>query len=334
MYYRYKSKKSSGRPVKILVLICFLAAFVFLVYHFRGYLQFWRYSYNRIVEQIDHAGSVSDPKGRTAALNKVLAITDEYIADNPNSCEPYYLQARVYFNRGVALGGGDLISFIIDNKRDVLPSAARSDFEKTIQQINKGLCFDSHSVPDDEVLLLLAKSYFYINYYGSQTIQELLSSVRNPRLLKNGDDRKFFGLMKIVGGNGEEGVQFLVEAGDIHRDDTGKLFLASAYTLAKQYTNAIIEYKSILENVHDPVVLDKAKLGLGRVYFTQSLFREAMAQFSDVLKDDPSSNDVKIWIARCALSTGDKAAAKKICSEILAVDKENPGALVLLKDLQ
>ncbi len=334
MYYRYKSKRSSGVSIKIIVIVILVASVVFTVFHFREYLQFWRYSYNRISEQIESAGNVKDPSSRNTALDNVLSITADYINDNPKSCEPYYLQARVYFLKGTAMGAGDIISFIIDNKRDVLPQNVRANFEKAIQSINKGRCFDSHSVPEDEILILLAKSYFYTDYYGSQAIQELLSSVRNPRLLKNSDDRKFFGLMKIVGGNGEEGVQFLVEAGDIHQNDTGKLFLASAYTLAKQYTNAIIEYKSILETISDPVILEKAKIGLGRVYYTQSLFRESLAQFTEVLKGNPSSIESKAWIARCSIALGDKGTAKKICEEILAIDKENAAVLSMQKDLQ
>lgn len=334
MYYRYKSKKSSGFSFKIIILILLAAGMIFSIYHFREYLQFWRYSYNRISDQIESASHVGSQPARVAALDKMLKVTEEYVTENPKSCEPYYLLARVYFNKGVALGAGDIISFIVDNNREELSAAVSENFEKSIQAIKKGQCFDSHSVPDDEVLILLSKAYFYTDYYGSQTIHDLLSSVRNPRMLKNSDDRKFYGLMKIVGGNGEEGVQFLMESGDIHRNDTGKLFLASAYTLAKQYTNAIIEYKSLLESVNDPVMVEKAKIGLGRVYFTQSLYRESIAQFEDVLKSNPGSIDSKIWIARCNISLGDKAAARKICTEILAADKENAAALSLQKSLQ
>jgi tetratricopeptide (TPR) repeat protein len=333
MYYRYKTKKSSGRTGKVITIVLIASVVFFLVYHFRSQLQFWKYSVNRLTLQIDKAEDISNIQARISELDRIKPLIDEYVSENIVSCDGYYLQARILFLRGIAVDGGDLVSFIIDNRRGSVSLRAKDDIESAIQKINKGLCFERHSAPSDDVLLMTAKAYFYIDYYSSKRILDTLSSVRNPRSLKRIEDRKFFGLMRIVGGNGEEGMQYLVETGDLQNGDKGKLFLASAYFLAKQYTNAIMEYKSVLENSSDPLVKMKAHMGLGRVYYTQSLAREALNQFGEVLKSDPTDITAKMWSVRSFLLVGDKFSAKKICQEILTVDKDNIEAAELSRGL-
>ena len=157
--------------------------------------------------------------------------------------------------------------------------------------------------------------------------------VRSPKTLPRLDDRRFFGLMTILNGDPDSGVQFLIDNGEIQRDEEGKLFLASAYALAKQYTNAIMEYRSLVDSARSPEVVHTAQVGLGKVYFHQSLFREAQAQFEGLLKTKPDDQEAKLWTARCYLSLGDKFLAKKLCQEILSADPNNKDAAAMIVQL-
>jgi tetratricopeptide (TPR) repeat protein len=180
----------------------------------------------------------------------------------------------------------------------------------------------------------MAKAYFYLEYYSPEEIKKTLDMVRNPSALPGIDDRRFYGLMKIVGGDPDGGVRFLVDSADIQRDHPGKLFLASAYTLAKQYTNAIVEYKSILESSPEQQTMVKARVGLGRVYLTQQLAKEALQQFDEALRNDQQNIQAKILSARAYLSLGDKAAAKRLCSDLLSHNIDNAEIREILKVTQ
>jgi thioredoxin-like negative regulator of GroEL len=74
-------------------------------------------------------------------------------------------------------------------------------------------------------------------------------------------------------------------------------------------------------------------MGIGRVYFTQSLVKEALAKFSEVLSSDPQNDSAKLWMARCYISMNDKITAKKLCYEVLAKNAQDSEALELSKGL-
>jgi tetratricopeptide (TPR) repeat protein len=332
MYYRYRSNKGSNRYLKIISIIVFIIAVVVLLYNFRSSIQFWRYSYNSIIGSLIKVEQVIDKSARLELLAKIQPEAENYAKDNPFSSESYYALARVTFLKGEAMANIDIISYVVGSYKVIDPDAVR-EFEKSMKMINKGLCFESHTSPPDEILVLQAKSFFYTNYYEIASTQKLLESVRNPRLLKSVDDRRFYGLMKIIGGNADDGVQYLLDYGDIKNEANGRLFLASAYYLAKQNTNAIIEYKSIIDNNSDLAIVLKARIGLGNVYYTQSLGRDAVIQFEEADKIDSSNQAVRLMLARSYLLSGDKVKAKPILEQILASDKQNMEVQDLIKSI-
>lgn len=325
MYYRYKSKKQSGRKYKIIAFIIVAAAVIYPIFHFREYLQVWKYSINKIEKQISKAEKIHEVADRKNMLLKAVSLCDDYEDANPLTPEPFYLEARAWVGIAEVEVGDDFSSFITEDKKGSLGENAKVSFRKALQSANKGMSLDQKTRPDDKTLIVIAKSYFYLDYYNSDEVRKVLDQVRTPAALKTAEERKFFGLMKIAGGDPEGGVRYLAESAGIQGTPDGKLFIASAYSIAKQYTNAIVAYKSVIDAnpVNDIAV--KARVGLGKVYLTQQLAKEALAQCDEALKIDSQNVPVKILAAKAYLALGDKSNAKKTAAELVSkgvTDKE------------
>jgi predicted Zn-dependent protease len=73
-----------------------------------------------------------------------------------------------------------------------------------------------------------------------------------------------------------------------------------------------------------------ARVSLGKIYFTQTLYLESQDQFSKALDADPEDAAVRIWLARSMVAAGDKKSAKTIVEEVLKKDQNNGEAKKLL----
>jgi len=118
MYYRYKSKKRSNQKIKVLGIVFAAAVVLYPVYHFRDHLQFWKYSYNKIVSQVYSAETISDKAAKKAAFLKAITMCNDYEENHPFSSEAYYLESRADFLMGETDSGADFTSFVVDNKKN------------------------------------------------------------------------------------------------------------------------------------------------------------------------------------------------------------------------
>jgi tetratricopeptide (TPR) repeat protein len=329
MYYRYKSKRRTQRNYETILIFLAVAAIVVSLVYFRNHLYFWKFSYNRLTRAVTTAEQASDHKEREALLAKALASCDNYRNQNPLQRDGYYVSARVHYLIGELESGGSLSRSVIDERE----GGANPHFLQAIRFVRKGMSLDPKARPDDVTGVILAQSCFMTDFNSREEIAKILSMIRSPKTLPRLDDRRFYGLMTILNGDPESGVQFLIDNGDIQKDEEGKLFLASAYALAKQYTNAIMEYRSLVDSARSSSVVRTSQIGLGKVYFRQSLFKEAQVQFEGLLKATPDDAESKLWVARCYQASGDKFLAKKLCQEILSADPNNKDAAGMMVQL-
>ncbi|MGL4368779.1 MAG: hypothetical protein ACRCUT_03790, partial [Spirochaetota bacterium] len=209
MYYRYKSKKRAKKSYELILIAVLIVAALTGLFHFRNYLLFWKFTYNRLAKQIHSAEAVADPVKRSESLEKAVAACDGYRNDNPFQSDGYFLSAKSSYLIGETEAGGSLSLLVIEDAVSAISVQARGQFENAVRYIKKGMSLDSNSRPDDEILVILAKSYFYLDYYKTEEIQSVLSQIRDPGGLPGLDDRRFFGLMLIQGGDPEGGVKFL-----------------------------------------------------------------------------------------------------------------------------
>ena len=128
-------------------------------------------------------------------------------------------------------------------------------------------------------------------------------------------------------------LRFLLSKGAVSSSFNGKLFLASAYTLAKKYTLAIIEFNALLKSSHDPSSERIIGVSLAKVYFAQSLYNESMALLQPLVLADASDAEAKIWLAKNYAALGEKARAKDLLSQVLSADADNAEAKSLIHSL-
>lgn len=330
MYYRYKSRQRSTRKYKVISMLLVLSVLGYGVYHFKDSMQFWKYSMNKVEESIVLAESTVESQ-RQILLSKSLEKCDDYIHENPFQSDGYYLKGRVLVRIAISKMGITMGSFI--EKGDI----SQKNFSNTpelidaIKFIEKGIAFDEKSTPKDSVLMSLSMACFLSGYRPVEYCTSLVKSVRDPALIKNDEDRRYYGLMMIISGEGEKGIRYLSI-----RDDSGDgaLFVAYANMLAKQFSSAIMKFKEVL-NTHPASDIEiRARMGLGKSYFAQSLFSDAELQFTSILLLDPENLDAKIFSAKTLFETGDKAAAKKICDDIISKIPDYTPALEILSMLE
>ena len=201
MYYRYKSKKRAKKSYEIVLIAVFVVLAIAALFHYRNYLLFWKFTYNRLQKQLYAAESIQDSKEKITYLGKNITTCDDYRNDNPFQSDGYYLSARAEYMLAEAEAGGSLSDAVINESMAAISPEARTHFTQAIRFIRKGMSLDPKSRPDDETYAILAKACFYLNYYSSADIQAILASIRNPKSLGNLDDRRFYGLMLILNGD-------------------------------------------------------------------------------------------------------------------------------------
>lgn len=330
MYYRYKSKQKSKKRYKFILIISIILCIGYLGYKNKDKLLFWKYDFNKVklfLKQVKHE---NNNKKKIELLNKLQNICNDYKKEHPLDFEAYYLSARVNFLIGENLLEDKFSNMIIKNEFNRIPLKTEKYLIKTIKDVKKGIALDKRSRPKDNILIIFAKANYYLKYYESNIIFKWLEKIREPKLLENIDDRRFYGILKLLNGQVDSGISFLENYAAI-KNEEGKLFIAAAYEMAKQYTKAIMEYKSQLQTTADSQKIKMIHFNLGKIYQKQSLLQEALQHYRSAYNEDVSDNLLKLYIAKVYLKLGDKRKAKYYLYNILSADKENLQAKELLK---
>ena len=323
MYYKYKPRKRSKRILKPLAIIIVLCTIGYFTYRYREYLMFWRYSDNKLVTKLKAAENSSD---KLTELKNLVQIFDNYLENNPLNQEAYFYSARVHYGIAVANMPWSFSEFVINNLSEDMPSAltpvSLGEFQKTIKYIRKGIALGDSKKIDYEYMMIFAYSCFYTSFLNMAELNEFLSPADKGELSKNVEDARFYSLVKILENEKNEGFEFLASAGDVNSDLRGILFQSCVETMAGQYTNAIMNYKKILDTAEDQHVLKLVRMNLGKIYYKQNLYNESLEQFAAAAKN---TEDVlpKIWVGKNYAALGQHDKAKVVWNEALAADKNN-----------
>jgi tetratricopeptide (TPR) repeat protein len=174
-----------------------------------------------------------------------------------------------------------------------------------------------------EYALVLAKSCFYTNYMSHTDINQFLAVFDDKIASLNVENVRFCSMIKFLNGQQDVALKYLMNYGGIKDSIQGQLFLATVQRMGKKYTNSIINYKEALAKTADGKIQKLIHVNLGKIYFTQGLYRESLDQFMLALKIDDMDSAVKIWLGKNYSALGDKAKAKTLWGEVLNVDKTN-----------
>jgi len=330
MYYRYKvvNKKRGFR--KTIVAIVLIGAVLFLGYRYRHHLQFWKYSGNKLEQQVAKARSIKDGGRRLEELEGISEDIDRYKLSNLTDSDAYLLSGKVHYLVGESHMGGSFSDLVInDRTADIAPLAERELFI-AMRDIRKAASLTGSGKVGMEYSLILAKASFYTRYLTPAEIKSIVSEAGNPEDIADIDDVRFFSMILMLNKEEDRSIRLLTERKGAVTGLQGKLFLASSEKSAKRYTNAIIHYSEVLKETGDDRIRKLVHLNMGEIYFNQSLFQESLTHFISAGEIDKGDLNVKIWMGKNYNALGDKEKAKSIWNEVLLADKTNKEAKRLL----
>lgn len=288
MYYRYRSGNSSNVFLKFFVPGICVLLIGFALFHFRSRLMFWKFSIDQLSNEIDRKNESGLEGGVTLeSLEALLEKSQQYIEKKPLAEEGYLSSSRVYRKLGELVSGVTFTSYVIGSGNVEFSEQSQQYFQKAIVALKKGVALEEENIYSDANLVLLSILYYYTGYYDDHVVDELILSMVSPETLSDVELRRFYGFILVRMGEVEKGVLFLKEHGDISTF-AERLFLASVYNKAGQYTDAINSYKVLMcedEFANYEYVI---RYNLGLIYYKQTLYSEALRQF-EYLMDDFSS---------------------------------------------
>ncbi len=330
MYYRYKAKNKRGKYFKFLFYFVLISFLIGTVYNYRQYLYFWKYSRNKLILNIDNTVKIRDKTKRKDELQELARVLDQYKNDNMTSHEAFLLSGKIRFYLGETyLPGSFSEMFISESGLKNLPAESRNEFTRAIRDIKKGESLNDAGELKPEFLFYLALSSYYNGFFGNDEIFSLIKNI-DPAAIKDSELVRFASVINILGGKVEYGLTLLSDKGGIHESDQGKLFLAVVQRLGKQYTNAIMNLKDLLNKTTDSGLLKIINYNLGLIYYNQSLFKESMEHFNNCYKIDDRDFRYRLWIGKVYSAMGDNAKAKAVWNDILSSDRNNEEAKKLL----
>jgi tetratricopeptide (TPR) repeat protein len=332
MYSHYKTRKRNGGLLRILGITLTGAVIVFLFVNFKQYIFFWKYTQHRIAREIAIAVNTPSPEEREKLLLNIASNCEDLDGDNQLSAEAFFLAGEAHCLLGEAVMGRSFSAAVINDGVPVMTGeTARPHFLSAIRCINKGRALSGGMEPRHA--LILAKAGFYAAYYDGPRLFAVARDIGPVSALRTVDDVRFCALMYVLAGKTQEGFGILGEHGKTSDTLEGRLFQATLYAISKQYTNAIINYQEVLRKTSDSSALKLAHINLGKLYYNQSLFNESLGHFTSALSIDERDNQLKIWIGKNYSALGNKAKARAIWSEVLAIDAGNEEVKKLLNPM-
>lgn len=329
MYYRYKSKKKDRKLLKLLLITIIVISAVYTGYSHRYSIMFWRISHNKIMDQIVAVSAISDMNERMNSLKKLSTDIEVYKKENPSDPESYIYSARIYFYLGMVIGGKNFTELYLDDLLNNISPEQRKYYIQAIKDSNKAMALLDGKDIDPQDLFILGKAYFITGYKNSKSVYTLLKNAAEGCENLSAEDARFFSLLCLASGSIEEGLAFLDRKTGVEDTIQGKLFKAKALKDAMKFTDAIIAFQKILKSSEDPYVLKLSYMNLGKIYFSQNLFKESLDQFNAALSTGDDLN-CKIWIGKNYSAMGMTDKAKSIWNEVLTANGENEEVKKLL----
>lgn len=322
MYYRYKSKKKDRKLLKLFFFSAVLFAAIYTGYNYRSKLMFWRVSHNRIVDQITRISAITDLSEKVASLKKLSEDMELYKNDNPLDPDSYIYSARVYYHLALALSGKSFTEMYLEDMLLQLSAEQTKYFIQSVKNMSKAIALLDGKEIEPQDIFLLGKSCFFTGYRDNSSIYAML---KNPELsdgLLSMDDVRFYSLLCLSEGAADEGLELLEKKGGGEDSTLGKLFKAKILQNSSKSTDAIIAFQKILKISDDPYVQKLSYSSLGKIYYSQNLYKESIDQFTAALLigDDPN---YKIWIGKNYLALGMKDKAKTVLNEALVSNPDN-----------
>lgn len=307
MYYKYRSSKKRGKKLKLFTITAVIFLIAYLLYNNFSSFKFWEYSFSKVernYNEIIEEKNLSDRRDKLESLSKEI---EESIKEDVYDEKSLTILAKINFNLGEIYFGNNFTSLIIKDDVVDVPINTKKYFLKSIKFIKKIEAANENGVLSDELLIILSKEYYYLDYYGRMKIYEIMNEISDPENIKLKDDKRFYGYFHYVLTEEEQYLDYLTK---INSDDIqGKMFMAGVYLTAKKYTNSIMIYKNLLnESISQEKRLIVLK-NLGKIYFYQSLFEESLNSLLKVYESKPHDSEVRELIYKIYIEQDNKEKA-------------------------
>jgi tetratricopeptide (TPR) repeat protein len=224
---------------------------------------------------------------------------------------------------------GSFSELVINDRINQIEKEPRTEFIRAIRDFRKARALDEE-VLDQASLFMFATSAYLSGYYAPGEIYAMIEKRGDPGKGTDIEFVRFYSIIAILNGKEDHGLSFLSTHGMAGDSIRGLLFYATAERMAKKYTGAIMTYRKVLAMTADDRIRELVHFNLGRIYYQQSLFREALDQFSRALELNEGGISPRIWMGRCYLALGDREKARAVWNEVLARDGANAEAKQLL----
>jgi tetratricopeptide (TPR) repeat protein len=184
----------------------------------------------------------------------------------------------------------DLFAF----KEEPVPQAAKQSLDKVVEKASKILQFDSKSAFFDDALLLIGKSFYYLQEYSKayRKFQELSTLKDSDLLLEN---KLWIGKTQLQLRLFEEGLSTLEEVKkeafeegerEIYTDATLKQI--SYYKYKEEYDKAIEMAKALLDVSKSDELKAEVTNEIGKLYVSLKEYKEAADFFEKVAEFEPT----------------------------------------------
>ncbi len=184
----------------------------------------------------------------------------------------------------------DIFSF----KEDPVPQSAKQSFDKVVEKASKILQFDSQSAFFDDALLLIGKSFYYLQEYSKayRKFQELATLKDSDLLLEN---KLWIGKTQLQLRLFDEGIATLEEVKNEAREakeidifTEASIKQIAYYKYREDYDKAIGNAKILLEASDSDQLKAELTNEIGKLYVKLEDFANAATYFAKVSDYEPS----------------------------------------------
>ncbi len=314
--------------MKLFFLACAAVGLSYLIYEYRGVLFFWKYNISKLDREIMSVDRVQDRQRRLRMLSDLDRANGVCKKENPMSMEAHLSSGKVKYLLGEAHMPAKFNDLLIADRLGDVGEDSRNYFIASIKDVKKAIALSGGGIRE-KYLVMMARSCFITGFYGIADIAEILTPVKNSESLEDLEDRRFFAMVHILNNNENFGFDVLNKIQE--SEGAPSLYMATMYRLAKKFTNALMEYRKVLETSQDPGAKNLIHFNLGKIYYVQGLHAEAIREFTEAAEGNPAEISYRIWLGKSYDSLGDRGKARETWLAAQSIDKNNGEVKKLLE---
>lgn len=241
---------------------------------------------------------------------QVVEYAELILNDNPVNIAALYYRGNANF----VLGYNEID---IDSKIDYMDEA--------ILSLRKALVLYPESIRH-KIEYVLAKAYYIKgDFYASLSVQYMNQAIAGQFVLS--DSYEYLGLAYAMLERYDEAIKAFLAAKETQDSEVLDLTLARTYFLNAEYENSKEIIQHFLMKSDNTKNVINANILLGDIYFAQEFFKEALAVYQDIIKQNSSIDLLYYKEGLCYEALGDQVKARASWRKAVNLNPANQDAL-------